>query len=369
MHITTSESRTATRQDDPVSDVDTFAEAAANEQTMIETFNINFAGMTMNTETTTAVAEAMPGKIRSRHTYFDLFEWLDEKLTDPKLKARVFSSMAWMLDIFTINNARSIFFQMHEAARTDGIDLFGQETLAVDSYNEFLKYFSTHDIGDALLSSFYKGKLNDDGTVGAPDEFDAEVRDEQSSEPWRDMLLMVSMHNQWHAQAAQQLAVSRKVSELKRNYAIKTYEELAMDERVYVDTMAVEKLMALAAVIAPDNAEKVGGMFMKGREQAAKSRVASNKENARFVLAIIGEAQRRAPEVDDDHDVQFYDLSKPMQHKLSEQASKAIARSIEQMATDKSIPLLDYVGMAQLALKAQAELNVVIEEKFAQLEQ
>lgn len=357
MHITTSESTLATRQDDIVSDVDTFDEVALTEQTMIETFNINLAGHSMNTITTaleTAAAHSQANPIAalvrppmSRHTYLDLFQWIEDKLPAPQIKARVYSSMAWMLDIFTINAARNVFFQMHDSAREIG---------SIDNYNDFMQWFEQHDIADAVDTSFYARRGSEDAVA---------IFDETSSESWRDLMLMTSLHGDWHAQAAQALAASRSVIELKRSYVIKSYEDLVNEEKLFINESANEKLVALAGLMVKDQAQakQIGEIFVNGQESAAKNRLARNKENRHLVLRIIAEAQNRGAD-----EANFYDLSLGMQKKLCQQASQSIARSLTQMSTVKSIPLMDYVAMAQLALVARAELDQLIEDKFGDID-
>lgn len=289
------------------------------EQTIADLYQINLQGNIMTNSVATALADAgiTTARVFTRYANLDLLEVLKTKIIHPALKARVFASMAWMVDVTAINQARIIYYQMFHDAQLNGID----------SYNEFMARF------DELMR-----------------DFDGQDTNALS------LRKLLGMRNEWHD------AAESAAGEAKVRYAQKSFEDLLLAEKPQrVDTMTRTNLELLAGAIAPTNKDATIELLTKRQQMVNESRHESRRETMPFLLTIIDAAGRAL-----EDGVQFHELTLELQERLVDAAAKTVERALEDLATNRKLTTIEYASIIQEALAAANELRQISRTRFGE---
>ena len=302
------------------------------EDELIALYQRNIHGEPIMTAISEAYDQAQAKRIKTR---LDLLEVVKDKVIHPQLRNRVLSSMAWMLDIMTINKARDVYYKMYSNTQ-QAPDISG-----IDGYNEFMSRF--------------------DEVMHGIDDTDSEVV---------ELTRLLGLRDTWH-DAAESAATNAD-----RRYNPKSLEQLLRDEKPQtIDSLSMKKMEQQAdATNEPQpnetpqqKAEReavykqtLAMLVDKQRNQNAE-RFRARRETLGFILLIIDYAIKHKREC-----AQFGDLDKTMQERLSDFAQKAIARAQNDMATDRSVTTMEYPSIIKEARAAVAEIGAIATVYFAE---
>jgi hypothetical protein len=261
-------------------------------------------------------------------SYFDLIEVLNDKLTQPMLRARVLSSMAWMLDMNVINTGRSLFYDVHKEATESG---------TIDNFADFLSKMCELQAGEAFAEGL--GYELNTGRLAS-------------------LSLMLRLRQTWHDKAESAAANARI------KYEPKSFEVLMASEKVQtVDTLTREKLSALVdATYEGENAsteEIAQAQALLLNQQAARNvQIHESRQLvAPAILRIIDNADFHGKAIES---AEFWQLALDTQIRLIGAARRAVERTLSDLASYKTITTLEYVGMIKECKAMTRELDAVL---------
>jgi len=276
-------------------------------------------------EADAAAAENAP--VSYGTAFFDLFPTLEDLLVHPLLRARVLSSMAWILDTTAINTARSVFWDVHkEASEAGHIDDFA------DFLNRMAEMRANENYVEDLGFELGAGKL-------------------------QSLTLLLKLSQKWH-DAAQGASVGANIK-----YVPKSFEMLLASEKAQaVDALTTAKLEALVDAVyegeahtAEEVAESKKLLAAQQAERMAQMH-ATRQKISPAVLRIIAYASYR----DESEAEEFWQLPIEVQTRLVNNAISAIDRTLTDLAAYKSITAIQYIGLIREAKAAKARLGEVL---------
>lgn len=272
-----------------------------------------------------AVAPAVDEVIHGT-AFYDLFDSLDEVLVHPMMKARVLSSMAWMLDTSIINTARSVFWDTQASAAEAG---------HIDNFNDF---------------------INAMANMRTNENYVEDLGFELGAGRLQQLSLMLKLSQTWHDKAEQ----SAVVAGIK--YTPKSFEVLITSEKVQtVDVLTKSKLDALIDATfdgeehTPEEVAAAKAMLLKQQQERMTLMHASKQAVAPAVLRIIAYGGYRDCDLSE-----FWQLTIESQVRLITAAVRGIDRTMTDLSAYKSITVIEYVGMIKEAKVAQRVLNEVL---------
>lgn len=321
-------------EDIPAEDCDVFEAVAAIEEDSLEFSNLNLNERLVMNQTQTPIAAAMikagvthqveAGTVLGTgHAYFDPLDVLEDKIgLHPVLHSRVLNSMAWMLDMSCINQARSILFNRYANAE--------------------------HDMDDPF-SNFCQGI--------AEDLSHDSLYDDESDE--RTLAYLLALRPQWH-DAAQNAASSDD-----RDYNPKSLHQLLAEEKPRTASLGARMNLELIATkeARGDAAKKARLMaaFMQRDEIQALQRVDSNKKLIPTITAILDTVARYAPS-----DTRFDLLPELTQKRLTQFTLDTVERTLSNDVAKRSqITPVAFSRIVDAAYEATEALGKVIETKFS----
>ena len=261
----------------------------------------------------------------TNYAYYDIIEDLNERLGDGRLKERVMSSMAWLLDGACITAARSVFYKAYDNA----VNLNVLDVNTIESFNTMV-------VGMTALDHEATHVLE----VGFEDE-----------SPMTQLKVMLLLRPDWHD------AAGRAAQATGRDYQPRSFIELLAAEKLAkLDTVSHEKLRENAKFAADGDdalAEKLYAAAVKRQTDLAESRFKFRKGTDAAVariLSIAGDraklmmpvnsftkAEGKATEFVHDLAVSFCTLPDKLQLRLIANAQAAIGRALDEMATDRRV--------------------------------
>lgn len=268
-----------------------------------------------------ALAQALneAGVVHTRHTYFDLAEFIDEKLEHEQFRSQVANSMAWFVDTLTINAARTMFYRDYKESGGDGTQ---------DAYNAFVEGF-----------------LNSVDLDGKGSEFTDGVA--------RDIVSLLGFSPTMHDIA------SRAASATGRDYNPKTIEQLLADEKpMKVNALSQAKLAQIAKFVEEDDAKAEAEtlkMLLNKTEINARDQHLSRQKINPIILGLVDKAQHHAK-----HEIQFYELDTKLQERLVTQSLKSIKSAIERLATYNTIETIEFAMILKNSRAVMKELEEVL---------
>lgn len=263
-------------------------------------------------------------KTSSNYVYFDLIGFIDDQLMQGEMKARVSSSMAWMLDMRIVNYARQVFFETYRES---------METGSIDAFNEFTRRMNeviaggehTEEVGFVNVSAFTQ------------------------------LVSLLNMRKFWHDFAGKHAT---------RAYEPKTLTELVMSEKLRETTIDSKAKIEMRARFAANGdaamETKLFEMLLaKSNQSLAQQHELRQKLNP-AVLRIIQIASNKAQFVYDDECPPFHELPIDVQRSLIEASIGAVERALADMANLRSVTLDDYAIAIKEAASYQAEVKKVL---------
>lgn len=281
---------------------------------------------------TLAAALTQAGVVTSNYVQFCLLDFIDDALVaSGELKARVFSSLAWMLDTMVVNKARAVFFDTYRES-------IGAEdtTMSIDKWNEFVS------------------RMNEQQAVG---EHIAEVGFENTSS-YDELQTLLNMRKFWHDEA-QRVAT--------RQYQPKSLAELIASEKARATTPESKmKLKMRAQFAAPDDealqARLLESLILKNDLTLAQQHELRQKINP-AVMRIIEMATQSAmikPSYDGEAPP-FHELQVQTRISLVTSAISSIERGLSDMSNMRSVTLDDYAIAIREGTSLQKRLQEVLE--------
>lgn len=281
-------------------------------------------------QTTLAAALTTAGVVHTRDAYFDLLEWVDDKVSHDMMRANVSSSLAWVIDNTCINLARSMFFRDYKEAEHD--DAVSKQ----EAYNTFIENF---------LGSVDFNKAGSEFTDGIA----------------RDLTQLLGFSDHAHDLA------SRFAGAVGRDYQPKSFAELLRaDKPMPVTTQTRAKLALVAkftlegeqgteSELAAVEKETLDMLLARAEDQAARSHDNRKRLNP-IVEGLLDVAQRYKKD-----DVKFGDLDAQMRERLVIQAIKAVERSMAQLATYNTIDAYEFATIMRNVRDIKREGDTILQ--------
>lgn len=248
-------------------------------------------------------AEIERRQVESRNTYFDPQDLVGE-ISNPHLKYKLRSSMAWSLDNACINAARGLFYSMR-ATKGDSID----------DFNEF---------------------INDIAEISANEAYNVDLGFEENSGTLQQLSQLLVLRGTWHDLAE----TSAKVIGVK--YAPRELEELMANEKPRtLGEDASLNLETLARAMTRKNPERFQQIFeLLTKQQTTKY---ANQHKTRVLTApavanIFAVADYRR----DVAEVAFHELAKDLQNRLILGTKSAAERAVVDLADWKGVTTAAY---------------------------
>lgn len=304
--------------DIPDFESDPFRLLAKVEDKLIHVYHFNLQGQPIMTDSIkTALNEA--GVTHTRHTYFDLTEFIADKLEHEQFRSNVANSMAWFCDTLTINAARSMFYRDYKESDGDGTQ---------DAYNRFIDEF-----------------LNSIDLDGQGSEFTDGVA--------RDIVSLMGFAPKMHDIA------SAAASATGRDYNPKSITQLLADEKpMQVNALTHAKLAQIAKFVEEDD-EKAEAetlrMLLNKTELNAKDQHAARQKINPVIIGLIDKAEVHAR-----HGIEFWELDKKLQERMVTQTLSAVKSTIERLTTYKTIDTIEFAMILKNSRAVLAELNDVL---------
>lgn len=272
--------------------------------------------MTTHSQPTGTMAQALmalpPSDLKatveasSNYVYFDLLEYMDDKLIQGELKARAFSSLAWLLDMRCINLARAVFFETYRESL---------ETGTIDAFNEFIS---------TMNEKAGAGKHTEE--VGFTD-----------ATSFSQLVSMLNMRKFWHDEAQKHAT---------RQYNPKTLTELIIGEKareVALDGRA--KIQLRVNFAAGDDKELASQLYerllAKSNATLAQQHEMRQKINP-AVLRIIDLAANKAQMMYDGECPPFHELPIDVQRMFIEASVTSTERALDDMINVRTVTMDDY---------------------------
>ncbi len=257
--------------------------------------------------------------------YFDLREFLQDKLPTQQLRGRVLSSMAWRIDTQIIGLARSLFYKLYE----DNV-----ETGTIDAFNEFINAVAKQE-----------GSEQNTYNVGF-----------ENSGPFKTMVALLNSSHYWHDAAADVIGVNI--------YKHKSLAQLLADEKPQpISVLTTEKMVALAKAVSDGDDERANitaKLLIQKEAQRNEQSHAGRQKIMPAIMRIIDAASNKSPMSDISDEPGFYTFPIAVQQQLIEFAGKAIEMGLTQLASYSSISTLEYASIIAEALAAQRALKTVL---------
>lgn len=302
------------------------------EDALIHEYHFNLQGVSDMSATKTVLASALQsaGVTATRHAYFTLDEWLDEKLDHEMMRANVTSSMAWVIDNTVINLARAMFFRDYKAAEHD------DNVSKQEAYDTFIDNFL--------------------GSVDNNDNAESEFKDGVA----RDLVMLLGYSDTMHDLAG------RMSMAVGRDYQPKTFGDLLRADKpmaTNVETRAklaqvakfvVEDEEGTAEEVAKAEAQTLEMLLARAEAQAARS--FDNRKRLNPIVEGLIEVASRYKQA-----CEFHELDKQLQERLIIQASKATERSAGQLATYNTIDAMGFGLIMRNVREIKKALNAVLE--------
>lgn len=296
---------------------------------------------------TDAIAEITARQIAQRGTaYYDLIPELKDLLTTPMLRARVLSSMAWTLDVNIINTARSVFYDTYKDVT---------ETQSIDGMSDFISAMSE---------------------MRANENYMEDLGFELNTGRLQSLTMMLHLSREWH-DAAESAAVDANMK-----YSAKTFAELLASEKPQqVDTLSRTKIRALvrAMVLGDEEAEFVDQCeadnvldqprYLELLAQLTEAETLMIKKQEEDYRQMFEQRQKVSPAVEriiqygsyrDCDDANFWQLAVDTQYRLIQSASRTVQRVMQDLASYKSIPMVEYLVIIKESKAAIKALNEVL---------
>lgn len=298
---------------------DPYTVVCAREAALVSEYHFNLQGVPVMTDTINPVIPTeVAAKVHTRYT--DPLDIIEDKITDTGLKARVLSSLAWMLDNQCIVTARMFFFEQYRES-----EYAGQQ----DGLNEFMANF--------------RGSLDIEAVFG-------------SGGPATELVNMLSLRQEWHDAAGSAMDADGRV------YDPRSWDMLIASERVApVSSLTKAKQQQLAKFAADGNADDEAE-FMKMFEARSKNRAEQRAEMNRMVgpavLELIHTAERyRQP-------TQFEHLDKRTRERFFRTGVKFLMNAMSDMAERNSISDFEFAMMMKEFKEAKRCLEFVLSTDF-----
>lgn len=269
------------------------------------------------------LSEQLKPLITSNYTYLELHEQIEEHITSPRLKLRVLSSIAWMMDSATITIARSIFEDMRKEVINAGDDLGG------DKFADFINAVAEMESSDR---NRYEVGFEDNG------KFSTLVKLMRLRPIYHDHALVAS-------------------SGLKLDYTPRSLEELIDGEKVQavgIDTRV--KMQAVAEAFADDDKELEQEMLGMMEKSAVAKRRSWHEYRIKVkaaTLQIIALADRRASLDPDDEEPTFYNLPYDLQLRFVRQVIPSARRALVDFCEYSNVDPIEIGLMAKEVRLAQ----------------
>jgi len=283
-------------------------------------------------QTTLAAALTQAGVVSSNFVYFDLMDDLDDRLSNGELKARVFSSLAWNMDMTVINTARSLFYDAYrETTEVNTIDAFNTFMMNVRDMSAAGQH--SHDIGFENTASY-------------------------------DQLVnLLNMRHYWHDFAR---------ASATREYKPKTLLELMTSEKQQaVSSLDRQKLSMLAEFAADGDSEQTKQMLsvlIERQDIRFKDAFEVRRKIAPSINAIIMRATDSAAILNDGQCPHFHMLPLTSQQRFTRSGVSAIERALSDMGTMRSITMMEFALYLKEGGMAMKALNEVLKApKFRDL--
>lgn len=315
----------------------------------------------MNASIQSQLAEVKTHLRTAGTAYFDPHTVLAEKLdVHPVLYAPVASSMAWMLDMLTINQARTVMYELYKERPEDDLETKLENYL--QQISEDLKHESLY--------------WSDDG-----------------DSPCSTLAMLLSLRGHWHEIAAAQAAANN------RDYVTKPLSVMIAEEKpLPLRTESRDKLEKLAEMEAKGDKQKKDFMLqamVEAHNSKAVSRIEQNKRLAEGLTEILrsaalnaGTHMRITPDKRKDvHEIyaedegdysapandenvyvcqptRFDQLPQRMQAQLARFTLKAINDKLADLATSR-VSAMEYGMLLSAAYDIKKTLQQVLDEKFS----
>lgn len=271
------------------------------------------------------------GVPQSNFVYFDLLETIDEQLVvSTELKARVFSSMAWMLDNSIINEARAVFFETYrESLGAEGIS-------SIDKWNEFI------------------ATMNDTKAAG---EHVEEVGFSASTS-YDKLCTMLNMRKFWHDEA-QRVAT--------RPYEPKSLAELLASEKVRTTGVDSRAKLQMRAQFASPTDEAIQKKILEsliGKNDANLAKQHALRQSINPAVLRILEMATNSASVKPSYDGEcppFHEMPQGLRVSLVNAAIGAVERGLANLANISSVTLDDYAVAMKEGIDLQSLLKRVLQ--------
>lgn len=310
-------------RDIPDPEADPFRMLANVEDKLVHLYHFNLQGKPIMTSTLkTALSEA--GVVHTRHAYFDIVEFLNEKLEHEQLRSNVTSSMAWFVDTMAINAARTMFYRDYKDSDGDG---------SREAYDAFLEGF---------LNSIDLDKSGSEFTDGVA----------------RDIVNLLGFSPQMHDIASAAAAATG------RDYQPKSMQDLLASEKPQmVDALTRAKLAQIAKFVEEDDdgksdakaEEEMLRMLINKTELNNKDRHAARQQINPVILGLLEKAEVHATD-----GIQFHELDRKLQERLVTQAINSLRQTTERLASYKTIETIEYALILKNVKSVTKELNEVL---------
>lgn len=301
------------------------------------------------TNTIMSAALEAAGVKQSMLTYYDLIDHLDELLMTGELKARVFNSLGWSIDMQCINAARNVFYTVYDHF----VEVMGVRTSS--NFERFIKAVSAGDNIDDF--NFFESAMREQDHGK---EIMAGMGLEQPA--YATMVQLLTLRPLWHDAASK--------------FATRPYEHMSLDARMAseqqqeVDSLSRSKLQMLAEFVGDgDDAQTKSALEMLTKSQ--QERYAKAFEMSRRIRpalsAILAHGANRS--MLSDEDVAFHNLPLRTQYQFIVGAQRAVERSLSDLSSNRRISVMEFATFMKEGRAAMKALqDVTKNHKFANLD-
>lgn len=257
-------------------------------------------------------------KLRMSPNTFDPIEFVRTYVTTEKARHHVLSSMAWYIDITTLNVLRTLFFSVFQSMQAGG---------TIDHYNDFLADMNAAESRERNLVE--QGFMETEG-VGT-------------------LRRLFLLRQTWHDAAL-----------VNPRHQMPSLDTLLLNEKPQLpNALTKEKLRILAEDEAEGDAavaEEIFNELVHRETMQAMDRLDASRARVPAMIGMAGFIEATSTEQEAD----FNDLPITTRKRLLQGTVSALGQATSRMTTDRSVNAIEFLAIRKELKAATAALNEVL---------